>query len=98
MAGEDAVYDTAFKRAGIVRMDTIQDLFDCAELMAKQSRPRGPRMAIVTNGGGTDVTATDPVNDGRFISCFPKHYSSQCSMRWLSRTMSSWVILLRLTS
>ena len=59
MAGEDAVYDAAFKRAGIVRVDTIQDLFDCAELMAKQPRPRGRRLAIVTNGGGPGVMATD---------------------------------------
>ena len=59
MAGEDAVYDAAFKRAGIVRVDTIQDLFDCAELMAKQPRPRGSRLAIVTNGGGPGVMATD---------------------------------------
>ncbi len=59
MAGEDAVYDAAFKRAGIVRVDTIQDLFDCAELTAKQPRPRGSRLAIVTNGGGPGVMATD---------------------------------------
>jgi len=59
MAGEDAVYDAAFKRAGIVRVDTIQDLFDCAELMAKQPRPLGPRLAIVSNGGGPGVMATD---------------------------------------
>ncbi|MFZ3049024.1 MAG: GNAT family N-acetyltransferase [Desulfatirhabdiaceae bacterium] len=64
MAGEDAVYDAAFKRAGIVRVDTIQDLFDCAELMAKQPRPRGPRLAIVTNGGGPGVMATDTL--GRY--------------------------------
>ena len=59
MAGEDAVYDAAFKRAGIVRVDTIQDLFDCAELIAKQPRPLGPRLAIVSNGGGPGVMATD---------------------------------------
>ena len=59
MAGEDAVYDAAFKRAGIVRVDTIQDLFDCAELMAKQPRPRGSRLAIVTNAGGPGVMAAD---------------------------------------
>ncbi|MBF0302714.1 MAG: GNAT family N-acetyltransferase [Desulfamplus sp.] len=59
MAGEDAVYDAAFKRAGIVRVDTIQELFDCAELMAKQPRPRGSRLAILTNGGGPGVMATD---------------------------------------
>ena len=59
MAGEDAVYDAAFKRAGIVRVDTIEELFDCAELMAKQPRPQGPRLAILTNGGGPGVMATD---------------------------------------
>jgi acetyltransferase len=59
MAGEDAVYDAAFKRAGIVRVDTIEELFDCAELMSKQPRPRGPRLAILTNGGGPGVMATD---------------------------------------
>ena len=59
MAGEDAVYDAAFRRAGIVRVDTIEELFDCAELMAKQPRPRGPRLAILTNGGGPGVMATD---------------------------------------
>jgi acetyltransferase len=59
MAGEDAVYDAAFKRAGIVRVDTIEELFDCAELMAKQPHPGGPRLAILTNGGGPGVMATD---------------------------------------
>ena len=59
MAGEDAVYDAAFKRAGIVRVDTIQELFDCAELTAKQPRPAGPRLAIITNGGGPGVMAAD---------------------------------------
>ncbi len=59
MAGEDAVYDAAFKRAGIVRVESIEELFDCAELMAKQPRPRGPRLAILTNGGGPGVMAVD---------------------------------------
>ncbi len=59
MAGEDAVYDAAFKRAGIVRVDTIGELFDCAELTAKQPRPSGPKLAIITNGGGPGVMATD---------------------------------------
>lgn len=59
MAGEDAVYDAAFERAGIVRVNTIEEIFDCAELMAKQPRPRGPRLAIVTNGGGPGVMAAD---------------------------------------
>jgi len=59
MAGSDAVYDAAFRRAGIVRVKTIGDLFDCAELLAKQPRPKGPRLGIVTNGGGPGVMAAD---------------------------------------
>ena len=51
--------DAAFKRAGIVRVDTIEELFDCAELMAKQPRPCGSRLAILTNGGGPGVMAAD---------------------------------------
>ena len=62
MAGEDAVYDAAFKRAGIVRVNTIQELFDCAELMAKQPVPRGSGLAIMTNGGGPGVMATDALS------------------------------------
>jgi acetyltransferase len=59
LAGEDAVYDAAFQRAGIVRVDTIGELFDCAELTAKQPRPTGPRLAIISNGGGPAVMAVD---------------------------------------
>ena len=62
MAGEDAVYDAAFKRAGIVRVNTIGELFDCAELMAKQPHPSGPRLAIVTNAGGPGVMAADALS------------------------------------
>jgi len=59
MAGEDVVYDAAFKRAGIVRVDTFEELFDCAELMAKQARPRSSDLVIITNGGGPGVMAAD---------------------------------------
>ena len=51
MAGEDAIYDEAFNRAGLVRVDTVGDLFDCAELISKQPLPKGPGLAIVTNTG-----------------------------------------------
>lgn len=59
LAGSDAVYDAAFKRAGIVRVNTIEELFDCAELMAKQPRPQGPGTVIITNAGGPGVMAAD---------------------------------------
>ena len=63
LAGEDAVYDAAFKRAGVVRVKTFEELFDCAELLAKQPRPKGSGLAIVTNAGGPGVMATDSLSD-----------------------------------
>ncbi|WP_153555141.1 bifunctional acetate--CoA ligase family protein/GNAT family N-acetyltransferase [Roseimaritima sediminicola] len=59
MAGVDAVYEAAMARAGIVRVFEIDDLFDCAELLARQKMPSGPRLAIVTNAGGPGVMAAD---------------------------------------
>ena len=65
LAGEDAIYDAAFKRAGIERVDTISELFDCAELMAKQPLPAGPGLGIITNGGGPGVMAADALSASR---------------------------------
>ena len=59
MAGEDAVCDAVFRRAGIERIFHMGELFDCAELLASQRLPRGRRLAIVTNAGGPGVMATD---------------------------------------
>ncbi len=59
LAGSDAVFDTAFRRAGILRVDTIPDLFDMSEILALQPPPRGPALAILTNAGGPGVMATD---------------------------------------
>ena len=59
LTGEDVVYDAAFKRAGIIRVDTIAALFNCAEVLGMQPRPRGPNLAIITNAGGPGVMATD---------------------------------------
>ncbi len=59
MVGVDAVYEAAFKRAGIVRVPSLARLFDCAELLAKQPRPTSTRLAIITNGGGPGVMAVD---------------------------------------
>jgi acetyltransferase len=91
MAGEDAVYDAAFKRAGIVRVDTIQDLFDCAELMAKQPRPRGSRLAIVTNGGGPGVMAADTL--ARF-GLEPASLSPETIRGHLMQETRAWNLLL----
>jgi acetyltransferase len=59
LTGSDDVLDAAFRRVGVLRVDTIEDLFGLAELLGKQPRPTGPRLAIVTNGGGPGVLATD---------------------------------------
>lgn len=59
MAGVDAVYEAAFKRAGMVRIDRAEDMFDCAELLARHKTPNGPRLAIITNAGGPGVMAAD---------------------------------------
>jgi len=63
LAGDDDVYDAAFKRAGIVRAKTFEELFDCAELLAKQPRPRGSGLVIITNAGGPGVMAADALSD-----------------------------------
>jgi acetyltransferase len=59
MAGEDAVYDAAFERAGIVRVGRISQVFATAELLARERLPRGARLGIVTNAGGPGVMAAD---------------------------------------
>ena len=59
MAGSDSVFDAAMHRAGVLRVDSIGDLFDMAEVLAKQPTPKGPRLAIITNAGGPSVLATD---------------------------------------
>jgi acetyltransferase len=59
MAGVDSAYEAAFARAGIVRVFEVDDLFNCAELLARHDTPKGPRLAIVTNAGGPGVMATD---------------------------------------
>ena len=61
MAGEDAIYNAAFKRAGVVRVKHISDLFNCSSILAKQSRPTGKKIAIITNAGGPGVLATDAI-------------------------------------
>ena len=59
LAGNDDAYNAAFKRAGIIRVDTVAQLFNIAHVLALQPRPRGNRLAILTNAGGPAVLATD---------------------------------------
>ena len=59
LAGNDFVFDAAFKRAGVIRVDTIDELFHIAQSLSMQAKPTGKRIAIVTNAGGPGVIATD---------------------------------------
>ena len=61
LAGSDEVLEAAFRRCGVLRVNTIADLFHMAEALSKQPRPKGPRLAIVTNAGGPGVLAADSV-------------------------------------
>ncbi|MDP6635155.1 MAG: acetate--CoA ligase family protein [Phycisphaerae bacterium] len=71
LAGEDVIADAVLKEAGIIRVDTIDELFNSAIMMTYQPPPRGRRLAIVTNAGGPGVMATDAaVNMGLEIPRF----------------------------
>ena len=59
VAGEDKVYDAAIKRAGALRVEEMLDLFYLTETISKQRRPRGMRLAIVSNSGASSVIAVD---------------------------------------
>src|SRR6476620_6266860 len=59
ITGSDEVFEAAFHRCGILRVASISELFDMAEVLSKQPRPRGPRLAVVTNAGGAGVLAVD---------------------------------------
>ncbi len=63
-AGSDEVFDAAFQRAGILRVNTVDELFGMAEVLGKQPRPHGSRLAIVTNGGGPGALAADALIEG----------------------------------
>lgn len=61
LIGDDAVFDAALRRAGALRVSTLEELFSTAELLASGARTRGDRLAIVTNAGGLGVMAADRV-------------------------------------
>ena len=59
LTGSDDVLDAAFRRSGVLRVNTIAEVFYMAEVLAKQPRPKGPRLTILTNAGGPGVLAVD---------------------------------------
>jgi acetyltransferase len=63
LAGSDAVYEAAFRRAGMLRVLDLRELFDCAETLGRVASPPGKRLAILTNGGGIGVLAVDRLSE-----------------------------------
>ena len=74
LTGSDEVLEAAFRRCGVLRVNEISDLFDLAEVLAKQPRPRGPRLTLITNAGGPGVLATDALitNGGELAQLSPE--------------------------
>ena len=74
LAGSDDALDAAFRRCGVLRVHTIADLFYMAEVLAKQPRPKGPHLTVVTNAGGPGVLATDALilNGGELTALAPE--------------------------
>jgi acetyltransferase len=63
LAGSDAVYEAAFRRAGLLRVDDLEELFEAAETLGRLRPYSGKRLAILTNGGGVGVLAIDRLVD-----------------------------------
>ena len=63
ITGNNQIFDAVFKRAGVLRVGSIAELFDCAKNLSMQRQPTGNRLAIVTNAGGPGVIATDALMD-----------------------------------
>jgi acetyltransferase len=64
LTGSDDVLEAAFRRSGVLRVNSIADIFFMSDVLAKQPRPRGKRLCIVTNAGGPGVLATDALVAG----------------------------------
>ncbi|MGA2134352.1 MAG: bifunctional acetate--CoA ligase family protein/GNAT family N-acetyltransferase [Bryobacteraceae bacterium] len=74
LAGSDEVLEAAFRRSGVLRVNSIADLFYMAEVLSKQPSPKGPRLTILTNAGGPGVLATDALiaNGGELTEIAPE--------------------------
>jgi len=74
LTGSDEVLEIAFRRSGVLRVNRISDLFNMAEVLSKQPRPRGRRLSIVTNAGGPGVLATDALlmGEGQLADISPE--------------------------
>jgi acetyl coenzyme A synthetase (ADP forming)-like protein len=61
LAGADTAYTAAFRHAGVIRVESLDSLFDCTAAFSTQPRPKGDRVAVITNAGGPAVLAADAV-------------------------------------
>jgi acetyl coenzyme A synthetase (ADP forming)-like protein len=59
VAASDVTVDALFRQAGVIRTDTLHELFDVASLLSNQPLPRGPNVAILTNAGGPGILCAD---------------------------------------
>ncbi len=67
LAGSDAAYDAAFAQSGVLRADTVQDLFDFSTAFAYQPNIKGNRICLITNAGGPGVMATDALEQNDLV-------------------------------
>ena len=81
LAGSDAVYDAAFRRAGLLRVYDLEELFDAAETLGSLKPFPGRRLAVLTNGGGIGVLAVDRLADlgGALRNAFPGNFCASRS-------------------
>ncbi|MBM4235241.1 MAG: acetate--CoA ligase [Firmicutes bacterium] len=78
LAGSDRAYDAAFRQCGVLRADSMNDLFDLARAFSAQPLPLQPRVAIVTNAGGPAIVTTDAVEkNGLKMARFTKETIDQ---------------------
>jgi acetyltransferase len=87
LAGSDAVYDAAFRRAGVLRVSDLRELFDCAETLGRVESPPGKRLAILTNGGGIGVLAIDRLSE---LGGIPAPITPETRERLNSVLPSTW--------
>lgn len=82
LAGQESAFDAAFRRAGVLRANTSEQLFDWARALAWCPLPAGPRVAVLTNAGGPGVTAADTL-EARGLQLAPLEAGTTAGLRAL---------------
>jgi acetyl coenzyme A synthetase (ADP forming)-like protein len=78
LGASDVTVDALFKQAGVIRTDTLGEFFDVATLLANQPRPKGNRVAILTNGGGPGILCADACEaDGLIVPQVPDNLKAK---------------------